>query len=234
MPAKARGPAKNPREIDRFEGGTGWIAHPDELMQRASHALQGDDGVWVVDPVDFDGLDARLSDYGPVAGVVVLFNWHARDASSVATRHDVPVSVPKWVNRVARRIDAPIDRFEGELADTGFRARRITPNPLWREAALYRERDGTLLIPESLGTASYFLAPGERLGVSLYQRLWPPRRALGALSPDRILVGHGEGIFEDAPATLADALAGARRRAPAAATRNGWRQLRALAAGIRD
>jgi hypothetical protein len=89
------------------------------------------------------------------------------------------------------------------------------PHPLWREAALYREADGTLVVPDSVGTAPYFRAPGERLGVSPYQRLWPPRRALGGLDPDRVLVGHGTGVFDDAASALVDALAGARRRAPA-------------------
>lgn len=234
MPAKARGPATNPRVIDQFEGGVSWIAHPDELMQRASHAIRAGDGVWVVDPVDFPGLDDRLADLGSVAGVVVLFNWHARDAGAVAARHGVPVHVPAWVPGVAGRVDAAVERFEDELADTGYRALPITPNRLWREAALFRAADGTLLVPDSVGTAPYFRAPGERLGVSPYQRPWPPRRVLGPLDPERLLVGHGEGIFEHATAALADALAGARRRAPAAIATNLATLPRTLAAALRD
>jgi hypothetical protein len=45
-------------------------------------------------------------------------------------------------------------------------------------------------------------------------RLFPPTRALGGLSPARILVGHGEGVFDDAPEALSDALNGSRKRAP--------------------
>lgn len=234
MPAKARGPGTTLREIDRFGGGVGWLAHPDERMQRASHALVDGGDVWVVDPVDAAGLDARLADLGDVAGVVVLFNWHARDAGSVAARHDVPVFVPTWVTRVAGRVDAPVERFDGALAETGFRAIRITPHPLWREAALFRAADGTLVVPDSVGTAPYFRAPGERLGVSPYQRLWPPRRALGGLAPERLLVGHGPGVLDDAAGALADALDGARRRAPAAVASNLGTLPRTLAAALRD
>lgn len=234
MPAKAHGPGTTLREIDRFDGGTGWIAHPEELMQRASHALVAGDDVWVIDPVDATGLDGLLSGLGTVAGVVVLFNWHARDAGAVATRHGVSVHVPSWVNRVEWRVDAPVERFDDELADTGYRALRIAPNPLWREAALLRQRDGTLVVPDSVGTAPYFRAPGERLGVSPYQRLWPPRRVLGGVAPERVLVGHGEGVLNDAVEALSDALAGARRRTPAAIASNLDSLPRVLAAALRD
>lgn len=234
MPAKARGPGTDLREIDSFDGGTGWLAHPDELMQRASHALVDGEDVWVVDPVDANGLDDLLAGYGTVAGVVVLFSWHARDAGTLAASHDVPVHVPSWVTGVAGRVDAPVERFDDELADTGYRARSITPHPLWREAALYREADGTLVVPDSVGTAPYFRAPTERLGVSPFQRPWPPRAALGGLDPDRVLVGHGSGVFDDAAGALADALDGARRRAPAAIVTNLSRWPRTLAAALRD
>lgn len=234
MPAKARGRGANLREIDTFDGGTGWMAHPEELMLRASHALVDGDEVWVVDPVDAEGLDDLLARYGTVAGVVVLFSWHVRDAGTLAARHEVPVYVPSWVTGIAGGGDAPVERFDDELADTGYRALRITPHPLWREAALYREADGTLVVPDSVGTAPYFRAPGERLGVSPYQRPWPPRAALGGLDPDRVLVGHGTGVFDDAAAALADALDGARRRAPAALATNVTRWPRTLAAALRD
>ena len=57
MGLKAAGDARL-HEIDRFDGGVGWIAYPEETMERASHALavhdeEGDaDEVWVIDPVD--------------------------------------------------------------------------------------------------------------------------------------------------------------------------------------
>ena len=44
-------------EIDRFEGGVGWLAYPDETMERASHAVESDGQLWIFDPVDADGVD---------------------------------------------------------------------------------------------------------------------------------------------------------------------------------
>jgi hypothetical protein len=80
---------------------------------------------------------------------------------------------------------------------------------------LWRERDGTLYVPESMGTSENFQAGDERLGVSIYRRLNPPREALAGIEPERVLVGHGEGVFENATGELTHALANARRRAPA-------------------
>jgi hypothetical protein len=205
------------REIDRWDGGLGWIAYPDERMQRASHALRTDDGVWVVDPVDAPGVDDLLDDLGEVAGVVLCLDRHKRDAAAVATRHDVPVFVPRWMDGVAAKLDAPVERVGGELGDSGYRVRRVRDAslPPWQEAALHGP-DGTLLVAEAVGTASFFRAGDERLGVHPMLRPIPPRGALGDLAPDRILVGHGAGVFDDADAALRDALGGARRRLPAA------------------
>ena len=38
---------------DESDGGFGWIAPEPPWMQRASHALAADGGVWLVDPTDF-------------------------------------------------------------------------------------------------------------------------------------------------------------------------------------
>jgi hypothetical protein len=204
------------REIDRWDGGVGWIAYPDERMQRASHALAVDGDVWVVDPVDAPGLDDLLAELGDIVGVAVCLDRHKRDAGPVANRHDVPVYVPEWMDGVASAVDAPIERFGAELGDSGYRVRRVRDAslPPWQEAALYT--DDTLLVPEAVGTASFFRAGSERLGIHPMLRPIPPRRALGDLTPDRVLVGHGEGVFEDATEALRDALDGARRRLPAA------------------
>jgi len=84
--------------------------------------------------------------------------------------------------------------------------------PPWQEVGLF---DGsTLYVPESLGTASYFRGRRERLGVHPMLRFTPPREALGGLDPDRVLVGHGVGVHDNAGAAIADALANARRKAP--------------------
>lgn len=202
------------REIDRYEGGVGWIAYPDEDMQRASHAVVGENGgVWVVDPVDAAGLDELLADYGEVAGVVVLLNRHKRDAAAIARRHDVSVHVPDFMDGVAQDLDAPVERVYTDLGESGFGVHELIDNPFWKEAVLYGEHDGTLVVPEALGTADYFLVGEERIGVHPALRLKPPKR-LRRFDPERVLVGHGEGVHEDAGEAIRTALSGARRRTP--------------------
>jgi len=206
------------REVDRWEGGVGWIAYPEEGMQRASHALAADGDVWIVDPVDAPGVDDLVTEFGTVTGVVIGLDRHKRDAEKLARRHDVPVYLPKWMSGVAEDLDAPVELFTRDLGSGAFRAIRVVDSsfPPWKEVALYRERDGTLLVPEAVGTADFFCAPGERLGVHPMLRPFPPRRALSGLSPERVLVGHGAGVTDDANRALRDALANARRNLPAA------------------
>jgi hypothetical protein len=208
MPMKGSG-AGDLTVVDRFDGGVGWIAYPDETMQRASHAVESDGGLWLLDPVDVDGLDELLAEYADPEGVVVLLDRHKRDAAAIATRHDVPVYVPEWMDGVVGDLDAPTNRFDRELA--GFDAIRLIDNPLWQEAALF---DGeTLVVPEALGTSEYFRAAGEPLGVHPMLRLLPPR-TLRSYDPDRLLVGHGEGVFEDVGRAIRRAIDGSRRNAP--------------------
>ncbi|ESP88089.1 hypothetical protein, partial [Candidatus Halobonum tyrrellensis] len=197
MPSRSEAPA-DPRFVDRWDGGFGWVAHPDETLRRASHALATDDGVWLVDPLDAPGVDDRVAELGEVAGVAVCSSWHARDAGAFADRYGVPVSVPDHVGRVDARVDAPVERVSGRLPGTEYRLVGWTPLPTWHEAMLYRASDGTLYVPEALGTAPTFRARGERLGVSAYARPFPPRGPLARVSPDRVLVGHGVGVFDRA------------------------------------
>lgn len=211
MPKKATGEGSfDP--VHQWDGGTTWIAHPDEAMERASHALVVQDGVWVVDPVDATGLDDRLAALGTVAGVVVLLDRHTRDAGDIATRHDVPVVVPDWMDGIADDIDATVETFGTTVADT-YSVYPLATSRFWQEAALYDEDSGTLVVPETVGTASFFRTGSERLGVHPVKRLRPPRR-LREFDPDRVLVGHGEPVTDGAAAALRDALHGARRRAP--------------------
>ena len=104
---KGSGQAAAWQEIDEFDGGTGWIAYPDERLQRASHALVSGDGRYLVDPVAFDGIGKFLDERGGVAGIVVLLNRHKRDAAELANRFEVPVYLPEFMNGVARELDAP-------------------------------------------------------------------------------------------------------------------------------
>ena len=89
--------------------------------------------------------------------------------------------------------------------------------PGWREAALWWEAERVLVCMEALGTGSYFRGPGEALAVHPFFRLYRPRglRDLArCLAPGHVLVGHGEGIHDDATAALVNAVATARRGTP--------------------
>ena len=209
MPMKGSGPA-DLTVVDRFDGGAGWIAYPDEKMRRASHVVESDGGLWVFAPVDADGVDDLLGEFDAgVAGVVVGLDRHTRDASAVATRHDVPVYVPAWMNGVAGDLEAPVERFDDELA--GFAVERLVDNPFWQEAVFY---DGeTLLVPEAVGTAPFFRAASEDLGVHPMLRLLPPR-SLRQYDAERLLVGHGEGVLTDASRAVRTAIDGSRSKAP--------------------
>lgn len=220
----AHGPAVGSRIIDEWAGGLTWLAHPDESMERASHALAAGDGVWLVEPLEADGIHESIAALGEVAGVVLLIDRHKRDAAAFAERYDVAVHVPEPLGVSTDVLGVPVVAFTGELADTGYLARSVVDNRFWREAALERADGRTAVVPEALGTAPFFTAPGERVGVHLGLRLFPPRTRLGDLAPERLLVGHGPPVLEEAAPAVRDALAGARRRAP----RVYWRTLRAL------
>ena len=213
MPMKGSGKATEFREIDRRDNGVGWIAYPDETMQRASHAFAVDGEVWVCDPVDVEGLDDLLAEFGEVTGVVILLDRHKRDAATIATRHGVAVHVPDWMDGVVEEIDAPTERIHLELGDTGVGVHKLVDNRFWQEAALYIEDRDELIVPESVGTADYFRAGSERLGVHPMLRLKPPKK-LRRFSPERVLVGHGAGVDEGASQALSNAVSGARARTP--------------------
>ncbi|WP_435144662.1 hypothetical protein [Halobaculum sp. P14] len=214
MPMKGDGTA-DPERIDEFDGGLSWLAYPDERMQRASHAVTDDGDVWILDPVDGPGVDEFVASLdGDVAGTVVCLDRHKRDAAAVADRHGVPVYVPEWMTGVAEELDAPVERFGDALG--GFDAIAVKRGAVlpWQEVALYDETGGTLYVPEAVGTVDFMTVPGERLGVHPALRLLPPRRPLSGLDPDRVLVGHGAGVHDDAATALAEALRRSRRTAP--------------------
>jgi len=232
MPAKRRGPGTSPRVVDRWDGGVGWIAHPDEGMERTSHALATDEGVWLLDPVDAAGVDGVVEDLGEVAGVAVLSSYHSRDADTFALRYDVPVHVPAFFDGLVGQCDAPVERFDGGLGESDYQLLELYDDAVWSDAALW---DGeTLVTTETLATSASQTVGDERLAVSFVRRLLPPRRVLSGLEPARILVGHGEGIHEDAPAALESALVSARTQAPRYFLENGGYVVGALSAALRD
>lgn len=197
--------------IDEFDGGFGWLAYPEEEMQRASHALHTDAGTFLVDPLDADGLDDELDARdADVAGIVVLLDRHERDAKALADRYSVPIFAPDGITRDFGTRARP---FTGTLPGTEYDVVDVLDWPGWYEAAL--DDSETLVVPESLGTADFFRAPTERLGVHPMVRIAPPKSLLDC-RPDRLLVGHGDGIMDGATGAIRTAIGGARSNAPSA------------------
>lgn len=186
------------RFVDELPFGFGWIAAEPAYMQRASHAVAGDGRVWLFDPVDYPGLDERLLRLGEPAGVVQLLDRHARDCAALAERHGVPLHVTP---------------FDG-VTESPFEVHRVLRIPGWKEVAAWWPGRRVLVVADAVGTAPYFRARGEPLGMHPLLRLLPPR-GLAQLEPEHVLCGHGEGVHgPEAAATLREALATARRRTP--------------------
>ena len=192
---------------DEFGAGFGWIV--DEFMERCSHALVDDGRVWVIDPVEGDGVEERIRAAGTPAGVIQLLDRHNRDCAALAAqlgvRHHV---VP-----------------HGSLGPFSFVDVRDSRS--WKEVALWWPGRRVLVCGDALGTAPYYRSGAERLAVHPLLRLRPPRQ-LGALQPDVILCGHGEGLLEDADAALQEALSTSLRRVPGqvASAVRAWRASR--------
>ena len=237
MTLKYDRPGEEVAIVHRRESGLTWMAHPDAEMRRASHALvvdgtersaagsrmqSGDGEVWLVDPLDAEGLDEELAALGEVAGVVVLTNSHGRHADRLAERHEVPIHVPDCFAEDAHPVsgfDAPVEIFLEELADTGFELVWEKDGTGWKEGARYHPDRRTLVVPDALMT-SLFTGEEGRLEVFPPFRWSPPRRALGTLEVDRVLVGHGEPVFDDAWEALEAALTVSRREVPPALARS--------------
>jgi hypothetical protein len=178
--------------------GFGWIAAEPPAMERASHALAHEGGVWLVDPVDGDGLHERIAALGEVRGVLQLLDRHARDGAALAARYGVP------------RIETPVDG----LPDTPFETIVLKRSKRWHEVALWWPGPAVLVVTEALGTTPFFAAPGESVGVHALLRLTPPHRLTG-IPARHLLVGHGpprEG--GDVPEQIARAVTRSRRDMP--------------------
>jgi hypothetical protein len=175
--------------------GFGWIV--EEAMTRASHALAANGSVWLVDPLDWPEAIARARGLGEPAGVIQLLDRHHRDCASLADRLGVP------------HVVAPDD-----LPESPFTFVPIMRRKRWRESALWWPQARTLVTADALGTNRFYAAGKEPLGVHVLLRLTPPK-ALAAFDPDRILVGHGEGISgPEASPALRRAFATSRRGLP--------------------
>ncbi len=180
------------RRSDEWEHGIGWIAAAPGYMQRASHALEAGGRVWIADPVDFDGLDDAVGGLGEPAGVLRLFSRHGRDCEAVAARLGV------------RLLTLP-----AAIPGSPFETIRLSGG----EVALWWPEQRALVCAEGVGTARYYRAGSEPVGVHPMQRLRPPAPLL-MLEPLHLLVGHGEGLHgPETAAALQRAIRGSRRRA---------------------
>jgi hypothetical protein len=185
------------RSVDEFEHGFGW--REPGFLERTSHALVVDGAVWLVDPLAAEGLEERIRHAGRPAGVIQLLDRHQRDGAELAERLRVPLHVVPFAG----------------VPGAPFSFRRVARFPGWREVALWWQEGRVLVCGDALGTASYFRAAGEVLGVHPFLRLVPPRAMARALSPRHVLCGHGEGIHgEEAAFHLEQALATSRQRIP--------------------
>jgi len=175
--------------------GFGWIV--EEAMTRTSHALIAEGRVWLVDPLDWTEAIDRACGLGEPAGVVQLLDRHDRDCAALASRLGVTHLV------------APDD-----ILGSPFELIPIVRRRWWRESALWWPGRKTLVTADALATNRFYTAGKAPLAVHVLLRLTPPRQ-LGGLDPERILVGHGEGLIGSGAAdALREALRVSRRGLP--------------------
>ncbi len=163
----------------------GWL-HPDpDWMDRAGHAVLAGGGVWVIDPIDGEGVDERIRALGEPAGVVRLLDRHPRDCEAFAERLGVPLH------------REPFDGVPG----APFEVIPVLNVRGWHEVALWFPHERTLVCADALANAPGYCAPGEPVGVHPVLRVRPPRRLTG-YPVEHLLLGHGPGVHgpEAAPA----------------------------------
>jgi hypothetical protein len=186
------------RSCDDFEGSSGWTPAERELRRRTSHAVASGGRVWLVDALDGEGIDERIRQLGEPAGVVQLLDRHNRDCRAVAERLGVPLHVTPF----------------GGVDGAPFDVVRVVDVPGWREVALWFPGERILVCGDAVGSAPYFRAPGERIGVHPVLRPLPPK-ALARFEPRQLLLGHGRGLAGDeAGHAVKAAIRSSRRRIP--------------------
>jgi hypothetical protein len=195
------------RFVDELEDGFGWI--DSGTMGRTSHALAVGGRVWLMDPIDGDGVEERIRSLGEPAGVIQLLDRHNRDGAALAARLGVPLHV-----------------VPTSLPGTPFRFLPVLRGRWWKEVALWWRERRILVCADALGTIPFFRAGDEPAGLHPFLRLKRPR-ALAGLGVEHLLVGHGEGIHgEAASVAVEEALRTGRRRIP--------RWLKGLRRALRD
>jgi hypothetical protein len=175
--------------------GFGWIV--EEAMTRTSHALAAEGRVWLVDPLDWSEAIDRARGLGELAGVIQLLDRHDRDCAALASRLGVTHLVA-W----------------DDVRGSPFELIPIVRRRWWRESALWWPGAKTLVTADALATNRFYTAGRAPLAVHVLLRLTPPRE-LGSLDPERVLVGHGEGLLgPEAAAAVRAALSTSRRGLP--------------------
>ena len=183
------------RFVDELDDGFGWIET--ERLYRTSHALAVDGHVWLIDPIDGDGVEERVRALGEPAGVIQLIDRHNRDSAALAERLGVPLHV-----------------VPPSLPETPFLFLPVLRWRWWKEVALWWPERRILVCADALGTHPFFRAGDELAGLHPFFRLKRPRALMG-LDVAHLLVGHGEGIHgEAAAAAVEQALRTGRRRFP--------------------
>lgn len=183
--------------LDEWKNGFGWIARPEEKMQRTSHSFV-DDGVYLVDPVDAENLDQKIKEYGEVKGIVILFGRHTRDSEEIAKRYECPIYVPEWFSR---DLKGEVKKIKDKVPGTDWEIHTVKDSSISREAVLYNRKNKTLIVADTLGTAKHLRGRGEELGMSPLYRFNPPKKLL-EFNPERIFCGHGKAVTEKASEKL--------------------------------
>src|SRR4051794_13756683 len=180
------------RELTEHPLGLTWIGG--DPLQRAAHALAHDGRVWLVDPFTDDEALERAQALGDVQAVLQLFVAHSRDGAAIA-----------------ERLGVPFEPFPAVLRDSPFSILNLGDRRIWRERALWWPELRGLVVPESVGTGSFYAVGSGPAGVHVMRRLVPPTM-LRSFLPEHLLVGHGPPLHgSDAAAGLIDALDHSRR-----------------------
>jgi hypothetical protein len=101
-----------------------------------------------------------------------------------------------------------------EIPDSPFELHRMVWLKPWREIALWWPEREVLLVPEAIGTASYF-AVGRKAGIHSFLRIKPPHK-LSEFSPQHLLCGHGPPLHEGVAAGIREAVDNSRADIPKA------------------
>ena len=180
--------------VHRHALGLTWVE--DSGLRRAAHALVHDGRFWLIDPFEDSVALGAASELGRPTAVLQLLDRHGRDCA-----------------RIAQRLEIDHLRLPPVIPDSPFHVLRVVSRRWWREMALWWDSERALIVAEALGTAPAF-ALDRRAGIHPMLRLLPPRAALTAHAPERLLCGHGAPLESGAATAIAEALANANSDIP--------------------